>query len=340
MHMNGKMGKIALLLILVGACFVAHAGAAISHVPTGGTVYIGEQGLDISIPVPVANTQIAWWAPGASIITNAPDYQITVTDPLNFYVSPNEFGSRTGSWYVMPAKTPAFTVKDPQIGIRIEDVTVNVDITENKWVYRGDEVRFRIDSNLGDIAGRVGAIEPTVTIKVQGPDGGIYSALINKTGATNSLDIQVSTTPYYTVPFWDTANTAYAPGTYTIWAECNANRMKDNYNVVSKTVAAESSLLVQEQNPLISVKIPTTPPTTPATIPTTQKPTAVMTTKVPTTVSISNTSSLSPTISQETGKQPETLTPSPTPTKAAGFCGICAILSGIIGCAVYCARRR
>jgi len=330
--MKGVVVKTGILLILVAVCVVSHAGALPNQVPAGGTVYIGEEGLDISASVPLGNTYIAWWSSGASIIGSPPDYQILVANPANFYISPTEFGSRTGNWYVMPAKTVAFNVKDPQLSIRIEDVSVNVDVTENGWVYRGDEIRFRIDSNLADLTGR-GVDGAPVTIKVQGPDGGIYTALVNKTGATNLLSVPVTTTPYYTGAFWDTGNSAYTPGTYTIWAECNANRMKDNYEVVGKTVAHERSLGVQEQNPLISVKVPTTNPTILMTTTVTPKPTTVVTTQKPTTVSTTATT-------QETVQPPVTPAPSPTPTKAAGFCGICAILAGTIGCAAYGARRR
>jgi len=323
MHMKGVVGKTGILLIMIGVCVVSHAGALLNQVPAGGTVYIGEEGLNVSAPIPVPNTQLGWWSPGASFITNEPDYRITVTNPTNFYISPTEFGTRTGNWYAMPAKTLAFVVKDPQLGIRIEDVTVNVDVTENGWVYRGDEIRFRIDSNLADITSR-GVPGAPVTIKVQSPEGGVYTALVNKAGITNSLTVPVTTTPFYTGPFWDTINSAYTPGTYTIWAECNANRMKDNYEVVGKTVAHERSLGVQEQNPLISVKVPTTNPTILMTTTVTPKPTTVSTTAT----------------TQETVQPPVTPAPSPTPTKAAGFCGLCAILAGTIGCAAYGARRR
>ncbi|MCX6681641.1 MAG: DUF3821 domain-containing protein [Methanoregula sp.] len=330
--MNGVVVKTGILLVMVAVCVVSHAGALLNQVPAGGTVYTGEEGLDISASVPLGNTYIAWWSSGARVFGSSPDSQIMVTNPANFYISPTEFGSRTGNWYVMPAKTLAFNVKDPQLTIRIEDVSVNVDVTENGWVYRGDEIRFRIDSNLADLTGR-GVPGAPVTIKVQGPDGGTYTALVNKAGITNSLNVPVSTTPYYTGAFWDTINSAYTPGTYTIWAECNANRMKDNYDIAGKTVAPERSLAVQEQNPLISVKVPTTNPTILMTTTVTPKPTTVVTTQPPTTVSTTATT-------QETVQPPVTPAPSPTPTKAAGICGICAIVAGIIGCAIYSARRR
>lgn len=336
--MTGKTGWILLAVSITIICMAVPVTAVLNNIPAGGTVYIGEQGLDITAAVPPPNTQVGWWNPGASYLTQPPDYSINVTEPTNFYISPNEFGSRTGNWYAMPAKTLALTVKDPQIGIRIEDTTINGDITDNGWVYRGDEVRFRVDSNLADIAARTGAIEPTVTIKVQGPDGGTYSALVNKAGVLTPLDVRVTTTPFYTVTVWDTGSSSYAPGTYTIWAECNANRMKDNYNIAGKTVSSSRPLRVQEQNPLIGVKVtttsPTTGPTTMITTKTTPKQTLVVTTKPTTMVPTTMTTPV------DTFQSPVIPIPSPTRTKAAGLCDWCAVIAGIIGCALYGARRQ
>jgi len=334
--MNGVVVKTGILLVMVAVCVVSHAGALLNQVPAGGTVYIGEEGLDIT-PVMGIHTAIGWWASAAVIGTTPPSKTIGVAGRLTtFSVTPSEFVGYTGNWYRLDsggnADGLAFNVKDPQLTIRIEDVSVNVDVTENGWVYRGDEVRFRIDSNLADLTGR-GVPGAPVTIKVQGPDGGTYTALVNKAGITNSLNVPVSTTPYYTGPFWDTINSAYTPGTYIIWAECNANRMKDNYEVSGKTISPERSLAVQEQNPLISAKVPTTNPTTLMTTTGTPKSTTVVTTQPPTTVA---TTIPTP---QETVQPPVIPAQSPTPTKAAGFCGICAIVAAIIGCAIYSARR-
>ncbi|MCJ7794560.1 MAG: DUF3821 domain-containing protein, partial [Methanoregulaceae archaeon] len=157
-------------------------------------------------------------------------------------------------------------------------------------------------------------------------------------GAANSLeDIQVSVSPYTTVPFWDTGNSLYEPGIYTIWAECNANNMKENYNQDGKTVSVKSNLLVQEQNPLISAIVQATTTAPQVTTRQTTKPTTAVITKVPTTVPTSTAAISFPTISQETPEQ--TVTPPLTPTKAPLFGG-CTILAGIIACSLYSLWRR
>lgn len=330
--MKKKASQISLLAILVICYLVVHVGALINQIPVGGTAYVGEQGLDIHLSVPAAGTQIGWWSIG-SAFTNAPDYPMTVTDPLNFVIDPTVFGSRTGNWYVLPGKTLAFNVQDPQLAaIKVEDTTVSQDITPNGWIYRGDEARFRIESNLAEFTQR-GIPGAPVTIKVQGPSGGVYSALINKQGITTPLAVDVSTTPFYTGTVWDTLNPAYAPGQYTIWAECNANRMKDNYDVVGKTESPPISILVREQNPLISVNVPTTNPTIIATTVPTKKPTTIVVTNTP--ISIETTTAPSLVTTQQTVQPSVT----PTPTRAPGFSGMFGIIAIIVVCALYLAKR-
>ena len=70
---------------------------------------------------------------------------------------------------------------------------------------------------------------------------------------TSIEEIPVTSTPFVTGPIWNMGNPGlYAPGTYTYWAECNVNRMNDNYNVEGKTISRKSTLLNQGANPLIS----------------------------------------------------------------------------------------
>jgi hypothetical protein len=275
-YIFGSLILVIGLLLLI--CPVT--AADIKTINAGNTVFIGEQGLDIRGAIgPTPGTQIGWWASGASISGSSPDYTLTVADPSNFYVSPSEFSTRTGSWYVLPAKTQAFNVVDPQLEIRVEDTTVSVDVT-NKWVPTDDELRFRIDSNLIQMAQRTGSVP--VTIKVQSPDGGVYSSLINKAGASTSLvDYALTTTPQYTGAIWSTSNRGtYIPGTYTIWVECNVNSMKDNYGQSGKTISNKVTLLNQDRNPLIGNQGYVTNPTT------------AVTTTIPTSVTTKSTASI------------------------------------------------
>jgi hypothetical protein len=345
--MNGKAGILALsvlaMLTLAGA-----ASAAINTINTGNTVFLGEQGLDIS-GVVGGSTQLGWWASGAAIGTTSPNYTYVVSSPTSFFVSPAEFGSRTGSWYVLPAKTTAFTVADPFLNVKIEDTIVNVDMT-NKWVPRGDDVRFGVESNLYSMTQRPGVASVPVTLKVRGPVGEVFTSLVNSAGASSSIvDLPITSSQYYTGSIWNTGNSLYPDGNYAVWAECNVNNMKDNYNVAGKTVSQQYSVLNQDRNPLItaktSTKAPTTVPTTktPAATPTptltptpSPTPTAAVTTAIPT------TDSAVPTTSPATVSPAVTLTESaatPQPTLASGF-GIAGCAIAILACCGLLLKRR
>ena len=276
------------LLLIIGLCIftIPAMAGGYTTVQQGNTVFIGEQGLDVSAALG-SDSAIGWWGPGAAIATSSPSAQVQVTTPSNFDVSPSAFGSYTGLWYRLtnqgkPNGT-AFIVTDPTLDIRVIDTTVNVDET-NSWVSRGDQVAFRIDTNLNPIFSRGGSSPDGITIRVQSPQGGTYSALVDSSGTAHPIEnLVVSTPSYETSPIWDTGNSLYSTGTYTIWAECNVNSMKDNYGVTGKTISRQTSLLDQDQNPLISVNVPTTSPTTQiATTFSTQKPSTSSTTVIPT----------------------------------------------------------
>lgn len=323
--------KICILILIGSLCLIVPGNAAsLSIINPGNTVFIGEEGLDITAALE-GDTQIGWWASGAEITGRSPNSRITVSNPTGFAISKYEFGSSIGSWYHLDpagqANGTAFTVTDPYLDIKVEDTTVNVDVTD-KWVPTDDEIRFRIDTNLATISER-GAGAPPVSIRVQPPEGGQYTALINKAGTTTSIEnILVPSTPYYTDPIWDTGKRAtYPTGTYTIWAECNVNGMNDNYDVTGKTISREISLLNQDRNPLISANVPTTNPTIQMTIPPTTKSTTALT-STPTTQKTTDqtlTTITASTTLPATAAIPSTPVPPPT-TKAAG--GFEAALAG------------
>jgi hypothetical protein len=162
---------------------------------------------------------------------------------------------------------------------------------------------------------------------------------VNKAGTSTSIvNIPVTTTPFYTDSIWDTGQRSiYTPGTYTIWAECNVNSMKDNYNNAGKTVSSKSSLLNQDQNPLIGGKYQTstTVPVTTKVVTTGQSPIPTIT-SVPTSVKpvIAETTQI-PTIqttSQITANATQAL---PTSIKSPGFTGDLTGVAVLISLIVY-----
>jgi len=337
--------SIALLSLLVlGLILPVHA--ALNTISQGNIVFIGEYGLDVSGAMGV-DSKIGWWGSGASISSTAPTQVLTIGTPTNFAITPAEFSGYTGNWYRLDnagkADGTAFNVQDPSLAIRVEDVTLNLDRT-NDWVPTGDVVRFAIDSNLYAVASDRGAGAP-VTIHLLSPNGGEYSSVVGPGGASHSIvDVPVTTTPFLSDSLgilWDTGNSLYSQGTYQVYAECTLNGMKDNYPATGKSISNRITALDQDVNPLIKsggsnpsitahvpttvkTSVPTTVPPTVTTVPTTipppSIPTTIITTETPAT------------------PVPVTTTPIPATTKAPGF-GLMLTLSSIAVGLMVCLRK-
>jgi hypothetical protein len=327
--------SILVVLVCVILFCAGPVNAAINTISQGNTVFIGEEGLDISAAMG-PDTQIGWWAPAADIAATSPGKTIDLRNRITaFMVTPSEFSGYSGNWYRInnqgQANGVAFLVADPQLEIKAEDTTVDVNPQMN-WIPSGDDIQFRIDSNLAQMFFQRGSA-PLITIHVQAPDGSEYSALYNAAGMPTSIeDIPVTTTPFFTGSIWNMGNPGlYAPGTYTYWAECNVNRMNDNYNIEGKTISRKSSLLNQGVNPLISsaTTIPATNTWTPTQV-TTQITTPARTIITPLTT-VSTVVKTPPPTQSPTATA--TVIPSPSRTQAPGFgvtLAISAILFGLI----------
>jgi len=335
--------RLRILFLLMLCFFIGPVSGAINTISLGNTVFIGEQGLDVTLAME-GDTQIGWWASAASIADSAPSSTVLVSSPTSFSITPSTFGSFTGSWYHLnpagKANGTAFNVMDPNLEIRIEDTTVSVDVTD-KWVPTDDELRFRIDTNLVTIGQRSGMTSVPITIRVQDPSGGTFSSLVNSAGtATSIVDIPVTTTPFYTASIWDTGQRSfYSPGTYTIWAECNVNSMKDNYNQAGKTVSQKVGVQNQDHNPLITGNYPATTATQGTTAAVTAITTPVSVTSTPTVAipSVTTITTQAPVTQTET-PPPATAVSTPSPTKTPGFEGIAAGIAMLLALMMYCRK--
>jgi hypothetical protein len=318
-----RNGKTLLIVLMCTFLFcIGPATAAINTIQQGNVVFIGEQGLDVSAAMG-PDTKIGWWASAADIATTSPTQSVDLAGRItDFIVNPSEFEGYTGNWYRLnsagKADGVAFLVADPQLAVTYDDTTVDVNPALH-WIPSGDDIRFKIDTNMAQIASQRSTPAP-ITIKVQSPDGAIYSSLLNAGGVPTSIvNIPVTTVPFYTGSIWNMGDPAiYPAGTYTIWAESNINQMKDNYEVLGKTVSKPVSLLNQGDNPLITKA--TTLPTQTTRIPT--PVTTQETTRLPTqTLERTTIPTPSPT---EIPMTTATEVPSPGPTKALGFDAILA----------------
>jgi hypothetical protein len=312
-------------LILVILLLVVPASAALNDIPSRGTVFLGEEGLDITATNVTDGLDLAWWAPG-NALDSTPSYTTRVDNAEAFYINPQIFGTRTGTWYIYPTRELVFYVQEPSLDIRPIYVEMGIPVVEK--IFLGEEIRFRIDNNLYVMGERPGVEGAPVTIHVRDARGVEYAALINARGETTSLlNIPVTTSAYETVPIWDTGYPAYGEGLYEIWADCNANNMKDNYPAEGKTITAVEEWLVGGVGVTITTTTTSTPPpTTEPTPPPTPEPTTPPTTFPPTSPPATVTS-----------LPPTTTTPPPT-TTIPGFEGMLGLLS-LAGIAILLGYR-
>jgi PKD repeat protein len=245
---------VAGILILLVLVFPASAATTRTVINPGATVFVGEQGLDVS-PVMGGWTRIAWWAPGNANFPNSPSYSMEII-PGDFTVDPAIFSGRLGNWYAYDTIESVadadhyFYVMDPTLDLEVWEWTGPTDVT-GKAVTRGTPLGFRIISDLywiadGNRENSAGDVDQNVRIIVKDPSNAQYTTLLDDTATAVPLDGQY----VYAMPFywsdgvgtatWDTGaltgpNPAYDAGTYVVWAEADLNGMIDNYNVTGAT---------------------------------------------------------------------------------------------------------
>jgi len=267
--MNARFAVVMMVMVAL-AIMVFPAAATISKIPAGGEIFLGEKSLDVSAATGSVN-QIAWWQPGTNTDTEQPADIQQVTNAQSFYVSPDIFVGKTGNWYQWNGSVKgalAFNIKEPSLNLKIWDGSVNEDVT-GKAIPVGNYGNFVVETNMQSIITRPGyqPADAPFKIKVKSADGGVYTTLTGNNGkdipltalaVNQQLWYWVGTDDKHTAPAtndgWNTAaedkygNRMYKAGTYTVWAECNANSMKDQYTApdgsdyTGKTVSAVKSV--------------------------------------------------------------------------------------------------
>lgn len=312
-----KPGWTAAFLVIVTLLILAAPSTAgLNTIPPGGTVFIGEENLDITASGATPGSSLVWYGLGGSV-TSSPAAQVTVGDPAAFYASPASFSGKTGPWFLLPGNSIAFYIKDPTLEIRVVDYSSDFVIGSSAtWVPKGDTVGFRIDTNLWEMALREGVSGAPVIVRLTGPGGIQFSSL----GGYSLEDISIPSVPFETGPVWPTGLSEYPVGTYTVFARCDANDISDNNPSRGKAISGEVTFLLQKDNPLIT-------PTTPHQIPTSQIPSTLTPTYTDTAVIATVT-----TIQTIPLTTQETITPQETsriPTNVPGFDAPLVIVSVI-----------
>ncbi|MBR1369175.1 hypothetical protein RJ53_06580 [Methanocalculus chunghsingensis] len=266
------------LACILAMLLISPAAAAISDIPAGGTVFIGEEGVDITACGVADGDTLGWFAAGRSPATGDPDTTVVVSDATSFFVSPQIFSDRIGVWYNLATGNPAFMVADPFLQIRVFDVDYGAIDRTGLWVPMDFELQFRITTNLDAMAQRPGVTGAPIEVRVTGEEGVEYSALSNRAGVSTPLIFAVDRSPFMTGGIWY-PDAGYSRGVYDFYAFCDANNMKDNYHVVGKTITARDESVSLSRTTIPTI---TTPPVTPLpTAPPTPEPTTLPATPTP-----------------------------------------------------------
>jgi hypothetical protein len=207
----------------------------------GATVFIGEQGLDISNALASARAQgtthaaittIGWWASAADIRTTAPTVSFDLIGRENlFTVTQAEFDGYEGQWYLVDANDnnwakagagAVFNVKAPKLDISVRDPFQNdgADVS-GKSIPQTARLQFQIGTNMYTVLADptlryplettgAGNAEGYLDIVVKTESGTVLQFLYNDSVLTRQ---QLTALPVKTQPYtWGRANDGRGPG--------------------------------------------------------------------------------------------------------------------------------
>lgn len=249
---------IPILAILIAVCgIVSAASADLGTVPWKGTVFIGEEDLDITAPMQagtnVTYTTLAYFGSGSNPYLDSPEATVTGVAVTDFYVAPSTFNGRTGAWYVRDGGTTidlAFYVESPSLAVKIWNIGTESDVT-NKNVPRATTLDFKIDTNLYQIQNRAPGDEFDFDIEVTNPDGTTYDSLAIQSGLYQSIEnVPVDSSLYYwanrDIAYgWDLeaeedGDRVYETGTYRVKLACDQNSLDVKSDERTVTIASET----------------------------------------------------------------------------------------------------
>lgn len=213
------------LLLIIPAPIAAENYITAPIIEQGGTIFFGEQGLNVTHALNQAYyrgttgtpgtraqnnsvpplTAIGWWASGADLYVTSPSRTL---DLLNSYTSftvvPLNYAGYTGDWYLLNGAgtrpigdtaeaSRVFTVLDPALDLRIRDIGADTDVS-GKTVPQGTSIGFRIETTMYPaIDGRYRSPvfnsnrSGYIDIRVRNESGSVFTALRDSHGRSYSL---------------------------------------------------------------------------------------------------------------------------------------------------------
>lgn len=237
---------LAIIIILIMPLTVSAFTPVAPIIDYGATVFIGEEGLNMSLITGPSGATFGFWR-NSDPSTTAPAKTLFLS-PNMVEITDSDYYGYTGYWYkILPGGcyTSAFQVVDPRLEMAImsSDQITNLN---GKTVSPGQMVTFKINNNFYNFNNRYdvdanGNLTPVnqnngfINIKITSPDGGSYSSLVGLNGtATSTQNLFVNNNPYMWQSQWNTGATnvnnqkIYSAGIYNIFAESTLNRMNDN----------------------------------------------------------------------------------------------------------------
>lgn len=237
--------RFFLLITLILCLTASHVLALDTIISKEGTVFVGENDIDISECNVRTGDEIAFWSSGSP--EGTPDSRAKVMDATHFFVDPTLFSGKTGTWYGLVSKKPVFKVEDPWLQL---DVVENGIDHEPEWVKKGNLVSFKISTNLYAISERTGSAGAPVRINLTGPNETVYTQLTSPNGEYDLENIFVYYSPFDTGAVWETEDdTEYPEGEYTAWATCNVNDINEKNPGEGITTSTKTTFTMSKVKP-------------------------------------------------------------------------------------------
>ena len=249
---------LVFMTLFCGLFTAASAAPDLQTVPWKGTVFIGEEQLDITDAMRVGNvngtvyTTLVYFSSGSNPFIDTPEMTLNDVTADNFYISPAIFSGKTGAWYVRDGSATvdvAFYVETPILSVKIWNIDTNSDIT-GESVPKSQRIDFKIDTNLYPIQARAPGAAMDFDIVVTNPEGTQFSSLSTDSGYRSLENIDVESSLYYWADNTDTlgwnleavsdGSRLYGAGEYSVKLKCDQNSIDVSSSARTFSIATDT----------------------------------------------------------------------------------------------------
>lgn len=249
---------LVFMTLFCGLFATVSATPDLQTVPWKGTVFIGEEQLDITDAMRVGNVNgtvystLVYFSSGSNPSIDTPEMTLNDVTAGNFYISPAIFTGKTGAWYVRDGSTTidiAFYVESPILSVKIWNINTNSDVT-GQSVPKGQRIDFKIDTNLYPIQARAPGEAMDFDIIVTNPEGTQFSSLSTDSGYRSLENIDVESSLFYWAGNTESlgwnleavsdGSRLYGAGEYAVELECDQNSIDVDSSARTFTIATDT----------------------------------------------------------------------------------------------------